>query len=170
MFGSLLNCEYHAVYAKNINTLWHLIFNKICAVNWPNYLCFFCLLTLIIVKINTSAVFVCTCIEMMFWPSEWHGCKMSLCHVNSITHVVAVATQKTPSGYERTFVIIMEIKHQHWAIYLPLRTTHNSTSLLTPEALARPQSILPRAMMPSSGCNIFNNNIAELFSREACCI
>ncbi len=73
-------------------------------------------------------------------------------------------------GYEMTFVILMEIKHQHWAIYLPLRTTHKSTSLLTPEALAKPQNILPRATMPSSGCNIFNNNIAELSSREACCI
>lgn len=43
------------------------------------------------------------------------------------------------------FVIMIEIKHQHCAIYHSLRTTHKSASLLTPEALARPQNILPQS-------------------------
>lgn len=82
---------------------------------------------------------------------QFYGCSWS-CHT------------ETPLEVWDDFVIVMEIKHQRCAIYLPLRTTHKSTSLLTPEALARPQSILSRAAMPSSGCNIFNNNIAELSS------
>lgn len=77
---------------------------------------------------------------------QFYGCSWS-CHT------------ETPLEVWDDFVIVMEIKHQRCAIYLPLRTTHKSTSLLTPEALARPQSILSRAAMPSSGCNIFNNNI-----------
>lgn len=84
------------------------------------------------------------------------------CHVNSIMVVAEVATENSHKA-RNNFVIVMEIKHQHWAIYLPLRTTHNSSTLLTPEALAGAQSILPRATMPSSGCNIFNNNVAQLF-------
>lgn len=40
-----------------------------------------------------------------------------------------------------------------------LGTTQNSKSPLTPEALEGVQRILPRAPMPSSGCNISSDNM-----------
>lgn len=161
---------------QHIPKIFHIIilnFNRIYTVDLHICCCFvsMCYYNVNIANFCIFLSFVCVhpntvCVT----SSEWHKHKMLGCHVNNITVVAEVATQKTPFGYETIFVIMMEIKHQHWAIYLPLRTTHNNTSLLTPEALAQAQSILPRAMMPSSGCNIFNNNIAELSSREACCI
>lgn len=81
-------------------------------------------------------------------------------HVNSTGVLpLRIATQRTPRrSASRLCHRDGDKASGGCAIQLPSRTAHKSAGLLTPEALAAPQRVLCRAAVPSSGCNIFNNN------------